>query len=67
MAFIFERDLKPGNTIRLHFGKKNPNNSLLHIRAIVDDTQIVYRAWSYRRRHWVYAVANISLFALYNS
>jgi hypothetical protein len=41
--------LQPGQRIRLR-------GSLIHIRAIVDEDQIVYREWWPRHRRWEYKV-----------
>ncbi len=46
--------LQPGAILKVDYGKKNPFNGRIHIRAIVDGTQIVYRYWSYKKRHWAY-------------
>jgi hypothetical protein len=46
--------LQPGRKVRMNYGVGNPNNELRHVRAIVDDDQIVYRVWQYRR--WIYHV-----------
>jgi hypothetical protein len=45
----------PGATIRWFWGEGNPNNKLVHIRAIVDDEWVVYRWWS-RRKGWRYKI-----------
>lgn len=45
----------PGASLRLSYGEGNPNNKLIHIRAIVDDEWVVFRRWSHRRG-WVYVV-----------
>lgn len=43
---------------RLHYedvdGKPNPNNGVIHVRAIVDGNQVIVRRW--RRGHWHYYV-----------
>jgi hypothetical protein len=47
--------VRPGATLRLFWGEGNPNNGLIHIRAIVDGENVVYRKWS-RRKGWRYVV-----------
>ena len=47
--------LQPGKTLRLFYNAKNVNNRLMHVRAVVDDSQIVYRVWSHKRG-WVYQI-----------
>jgi len=55
-----------GETWRLRFEQpNNPNNALLHIRAIVDGKYLVYRTWSRRKREWTYRIDHIGLFNLY--
>lgn len=47
--------IKPGRAVRVDYGEGHRANSLLHIRAIVDDEQVVYRRWS-KKLGWVYGV-----------
>jgi len=58
--------LQPGNKIRLFYDKGNPNNNLMHIRAIVDDDQIVYRWWSRRKQNWRYVIVWRYMFELWH-
>ena len=46
--------VQPGHRLRLYFNEGNPNNQIRHIRAIVDDDQVVYRVWSHGS--WYYHV-----------
>jgi len=48
--------LQPGTAVRVDYGKNNINNELRHIRAIVDDDQVVYKVWSPRKQTWQYHV-----------
>jgi hypothetical protein len=48
--------LQPGNKVRRSYGKKNPNNCLMHIRAIVDGEWIVYRVWWKSKQYWRYRI-----------
>jgi len=58
--------ISAGETWRLRFEQaNNPNNALLHIRAIVDAEYIVYRTWSRRKRDWTYRIDHIGLLSLY--
>lgn len=58
--------LKPGQSVRINYGKGHPASRLLHIRAIVDDHQFVYREWSRHKNRWIYSVDSINLFAVAN-
>lgn len=58
--------LQPGAKVRHWRGKltNNPTSQILHIRAIVDDDQVVYRVW--RPGHsWRYIVDDLVLFQMY--
>lgn len=50
------RWLQPGRKVRQYFNPGNPNNRVEHIRAIVDDDQVVVRWWSKGKQRWVYEV-----------
>ena len=54
--------LKPGVTCRLFFEKDNPHNRKLHIRAIIDDEQVVYKVWNKERWRWDYFVESLNTF-----
>ena len=56
--------MQPGNTVREFWGEGNPNNMLMHVRAIVDDDWLVFRWWSYSRKTWQYAIRWIYFFYL---
>lgn len=49
--------IQPCQKWRIYYQKGNMNNRLLHVRAIVDDDQIVVRFW--HRLRWVYRLDNI--------
>ncbi len=55
-------DIKPGEKYRLFYDKGNPNNELVHIRAIVDEEYVVVRYWLRRKRRWCYRVENMLWF-----
>jgi len=57
--------MKPGLKIRLRFEDGNINNKLMHIRAIIDGSVIVYCTWSKRHQNWRYEIEN-PYFFLYN-
>ena len=44
--------IEVGAKVRVFCGTGNPHNELRHIRAVVDNEQIVYRVW--RRGRWNY-------------
>ena len=41
------------------FPKSNPNRRLSHVRALVDDYQIVTRSWRKRKQCWYYKVESL--------
>lgn len=49
--------LQPGNKVRVFYNDNNINNQIRHIRAIVDEDQIVYRVWS-KKGYWRYFVTS---------
>ena len=49
--------LVPGRAVRLDYGIDNRLNCLRHIRAIVDDEQVVYRVWN-AKNGWQYFVSD---------
>lgn len=54
-----------GAKFRVYWGAGNVNNELRHIRAVVDDSQVVYRVWSKHRRDWQYQIDDMYAFWLY--
>jgi hypothetical protein len=56
--------IKPGNAVKIFYNPGNINNRLIHIRAIVDDDEIVYRFWSKYRQCWIYEMKNLYFFIL---
>lgn len=54
--------LQPGNKIRKWHGPTNPNNMLMHIRAVVDGDQFVFRHWLGRKKRWNYRVESFWFF-----
>lgn len=59
--------LEPGTSWHLHWNEGNPNNRFIHIRAIVDDMQVVSRYWSYHSRQWVYEIDSLYWYYLLDS
>jgi hypothetical protein len=49
--------IKPGQTWRIFFFKGNRNNTLIHIRAVVDNEYFVVRKWR-RGKGWIYTLEN---------
>lgn len=47
--------IQPGRAVRVNYGPGHRANGLLHIRAIVDEDQVVYRRWN-KRLGWIYRV-----------
>ncbi|HMN30825.1 MAG TPA: hypothetical protein PKE45_21910 [Caldilineaceae bacterium] len=56
--------LRPGESVRLNVGPRHAIKQVAHIRAVVDDTQIVFRVWNRRRRVWDYRVEHLYYFWL---
>lgn len=54
--------MKPGESYRIFFSECNVNNKLIHIRAIIDDNQVVFRRWSYTKRRWIYLIQDMIWF-----
>jgi hypothetical protein len=50
-----DKMLQPGNKVHVFYNDNNINNQIRHIRAIVDEDQIVYRVWS-KKGYWRYFV-----------
>ncbi len=45
----------------------SPKGRLLHVLAIIDDDQVVYKYWSYKRQFWSYQVCSFGFFQIYLS
>jgi len=54
--------IKPGSKLYIHYGKGRIHNSIIHIRAIVDDEWVVSRTWHRRRGQWQYEINHITRF-----
>ncbi len=50
---------KKGEKYRIFFDDNNPNNKVIHIRAIVDKEYIVCKQWFKRKKMWRYSVEHI--------
>ena len=48
--------IAPGCVVRQEYDPDNINNQVRHIRAIVDDDQVVYRVWNTRTQRWLYRI-----------
>lgn len=55
-------DIQVGDKIRFYYSPNNVNNELIHIRAIVDGDQVVFRRWSREKQRWRYAVESMTYF-----
>jgi len=51
--------IAPDKKIRVFFSEGNVNNEVAHIRAIVDDSQVVLRVWSKRKKRWIYKIESM--------
>ncbi len=45
-----------GKNYHLFFSEGNPDNTFIHIRAIVDEDWIVFKQWSQRKGLWHYDI-----------
>jgi len=58
--------VNPGEKYKIFYNKNNINNKVIHIRAIVDDYQIICRHWSRYKQRWIYTIENEYYFYLLN-
>lgn len=58
----FIKLIQPQKSLNIFYNENNINNRRIHIRAIVDEYQIVYRVWSKRYKSWRYRVESIEYF-----
>lgn len=54
--------MEVGKKYRIFWNKDNPNNETIHVRAIVDEDQIVYKQWYSSKQRWMYHVRDILWF-----
>ena len=59
-----EEIIQPGHAVRVFYNPGNINNRLIHIRAIVDEDQVVFRWWSKHKQCWIYQVEDMYYFTL---
>ena len=52
----FNRLIQPGVSVRTYHNFPDEIDGLWHIRAVVDDNQIVVREWSKYKKRWYYRV-----------
>jgi len=58
-----ESIIKPGNKVKVFYSNGNINNSLIHIRAIVDG-RIVCKKWLKGKQRWYYFVEDMYYFEI---
>lgn len=58
------RYLRPGKSIRLFYCKGNGANRTMHIRAIVDKQNVIYKYWHDGK--WKYDIIAVSVLETYN-
>lgn len=53
---------QPGAKLRRTIGylTPTPRDEIWHVRAVVDETIIVYRVWNRRQRNWDYHIASLT-------
>jgi hypothetical protein len=56
--------IEVGKKYYLNFGKNNINTKTIHIRAIVDGFQVVFKYWSKKRKTWDYQLNSTFYFSL---
>jgi hypothetical protein len=54
--------LKQGEKYRIFYSEGNHNNKTVHIRAIVDNSQVVFKWWSRSKQRWIYKVEDMYYF-----
>ena len=54
--------IEVGRKYRIFYGKGNPNNKKIHVRAFIDKYYIVYRSWLKRKRMWRYTIESAYYF-----
>ena len=54
--------MEVGKKYRIFWNKDNPLNGTIHIRAIVDDNQVVYKEWSPGKQRYFYFVRDMMWF-----
>lgn len=55
---------KIGKKYRIYYNKNNVNNLTIHILAIVDKDQYVYKFWNKYKQRWEYDVKHEYYFKL---
>jgi hypothetical protein len=57
----FYQLIQPGKIARFSRGEEGINlqKEVRHIRAIVDEQEVVYRVWSKHKQRWIYSVENL--------
>lgn len=50
--------IEAGKTYRIFYNKRNWNNRLIHVRAVIDDYYVVYRFW--HAVQWCYKMDNMT-------
>lgn len=63
-AEIMQHLPQVGATYRLFYDDDNHNNKTIHILAIVDNDQVVYKWWGKHKRRWFYDVEWVYFFYL---
>ena len=56
--------MEVGKKYRIFWGEGNPNNKTIHVRAVVDEYQVVYKQWFSRKQRWCYSVRDMTWFDL---
>ena len=51
-----------GKKYKIYFSENNINNKTIHVLAIVDEDQVVYKWWSKRKDRWIYVVDDMMWF-----
>lgn len=60
-----DENIKTGAKLKLFIDDDNPNNTELEIRAIVDESHVVYRVYSENKQRMIYCIDHLSLFSMY--
>lgn len=54
--------IQVGNKLKIDYGKNNFNTKIIHIRAVIDDWQVVYSSWSKRKQYYKYYIESVYSF-----
>lgn len=51
-----------GSVLRINYGEGNVNNCTVHICAILEGQQVIYRRWLRSKKNWHYMTESMNYF-----